>query len=256
SALPGHGEERAGSDPFAGVCHRPVSEHLRPVLGEAHHRLEPVSRARAWLTAGHSQKGFPAMCSSKVQGRSIIGFCSFLLLSGCGGIAESDEFIEVHEEEQVGISWEEYRDQAETSVNGKVAYVVEGDLFFDSEADLYEYYEDTILNDGWKLAVFQRLSNGFEPVYTRTEALDIKYCVSNLFQSSYAPFDKNRVVTDAQAAMRDWEKVANVRFRYVSAQDSSCTETNANVDFAIIPMTTTSFAGCAMNKKMWNGPNM
>ncbi|HEY6724774.1 MAG TPA: hypothetical protein VI197_12125 [Polyangiaceae bacterium] len=196
------------------------------------------------------------MCSSKVQGRSIIGFCSLLLLSGCGGIAESDEFIEVQEEEQVGISWEEYRDQAEISSNGKVAYVVEGDLFFDSEADLYAYYEETILNDGWKLAVFQRLSNGSEPVYTRTEALDIKYCVSNLFQSSYAPFDKNRVVTEAQAAMRDWEKVANVRFRYVSAQDSTCTETNANVDFAIIPMTTTSFAGCATNKKMWSGPNM
>lgn len=193
------------------------------------------------------------MCSFKVQGHSIVGFCSLLLLSGCGGIAESDEFIEVSEEEQVGISWEEYRDQAEVSVRGKVAYVVENDLFFDSEAGLYAYYEETILNDGWKLAVFQQISTGFEPVYSRTEALDIKYCVSDLFQSSYAPFNKNTVVTEAATAMRDWEKMANVRFRYISAQDSTCTETNANVDFAIIPITAPGLSGCATNKKMWSG---
>ncbi len=196
------------------------------------------------------------MCSFKVHGHSVIGFCSLLLLSGCGGIAESDEFIEVSEEEQVGISWEDYRDQAEVSVRGKVAYVVEDDLIFHSEADLYAYYEETILNDGWKLAVFQRISTGFEPVYSRTEALDIKYCVSNLFQSSYAPFNKNQVVTDAATAMRDWEKVVNVRFRYISAQDSTCTETNSNVDFAIIPITDAGVSGCAMNKKMWNGPTL
>jgi hypothetical protein len=193
------------------------------------------------------------MRSFKVLQRSSIALCALLVFSGCEASSDSGDVIYVHDEKQAGISWEDYLRQAQVSVDGKVFYVVEGDLFFATEASLRDYYEEMIVNDGWKLAVFQRISDGMEPVYSPSEALDITYCVSNLFQSSYQPFDKNRVMNEAATAMRDWERVANVRFRYVPAQDSTCTETNANVDFAIIPIT--MFGGCALNKKMWGGPN-
>jgi hypothetical protein len=167
-------------------------------------------------------------------------------VTACGGDPSAQD-IAVDNEVQHGVSWEQYRDAAAVKLDGRDYYRVEWDLFFESEAALRKHYDQQTTQPREKLGVFRHTTTGFEPTFPMTEALDLKYCISNSFSN------KTTVSTDAAGAMSDWEKVINVRFRWVQAEDASCSESNANVDFAILPTTVPHLAGCGASKKLWSG---
>lgn len=168
------------------------------------------------------------------------------MLAACAGADDGGDptrVIDVEERAEFTLSWEEYR--ARAVVAGDNYYVAEWDLMFPTEEDVRAHYERERSGDQSKLAVFQRLSNGFEPTFTGSDALDITYCVSNSFTN------KSTVVADMVTANRGWEAVMNVAFRYVPAQDGSCNQNNPNVDFAVMPTTNVGLWGCGSSKLVW-----
>jgi hypothetical protein len=156
--------------------------------------------------------------------------------------------VEVEERPNLATSWATYRDTAKAAANGADQYVAEWDLTFPTEAALREHYEQELLAQEEKLAVFQQLSTGYEPTHKGLDALDLVYCVSTTFTN------QSTVISDMAAATRRWQRVVNVRFRYDASQNASCDYNNANVDFAVMPTTATP-AGCGANKLLWSsGP--
>jgi hypothetical protein len=178
--------------------------------------------------------------------QSIVVLWLSLVLCACSAASEDghDPVVEVNHESPVGVSWEEYR--AAAKMPGAAGYyVVEWDLVFTSEAALREHFDQISVPETPKLAMFRQLSTGFEPEYAGLEALDINYCISNSFTN------KSTVISDIAAATAGWEEVANVIFRYDSAQDANCNQNNTIVDFAVVPQTVTGLAGCGANKMLW-----
>ena len=172
------------------------------------------------------------------------------LVSACAAPDEgSPTEVLVGSEQHVGVSWEEYRDRAKAAARGQNYYIAEWDLVFSTEESLRAHYDETFGGDRSKLAVFKRLSNGFEPVFVGADAVDIVYCVSNTFSN------KATVIADIAVATQRWQDTVNVRFAYDATQDATCTQNNTNVDFAVMPMSGTGLVGCAMNKMMsWIPP--
>ena len=193
----------------------------------------------------------------KTKGVSIIRNAATAVLlaclqSACSSDGDTVSTIDVGSEESLTMSWEEFRQQAvRETLAGKTIYAVDGDVFTDSEEDLRAYY-DAMLDADYepKLAIFKQISTGFEPAFPAATALNIKYCVSNRF-ASFAPFSKATMVTAMQTATTAWQNVANVRFAYLSAHDSSCTEANGSIDFAVVPSTFPDYSGCGTNKLLW-----
>jgi hypothetical protein len=177
----------------------------------------------------------------------------FLFLNACSGTDGSGGLlVEVNDENRIGMTWEEFRRQAAgPEINGKIVYTLDGDVFTDSEEGLREYYDWLNATEyDPKLAVFRRISTGFEPTYNATAALNIRYCVSNDF-NFFIPFNQPEIVAAMQAATLAWQNVANVRFVHLPAHDAACSDTTAAVDFAVIPSTHPDYSGCAANKMMW-----
>jgi hypothetical protein len=175
------------------------------------------------------------------------GLLTLFSVCACSGADGSDgpQLVEVEDEPAVGMSWQEYRDRAKTAAQGEDYFVAEWDLVFATEDALRRHYDENIIIEKEKLAVFKRLSTGFEPTYSLTKALNLIYCISNSFSN------KSTVISDMSGATQDWEKVINVRFRYDSTQDGTCNQNNANVDFAVMPTTAPGMFGCGGNKMMW-----
>lgn len=165
--------------------------------------------------------------------------------ASCHQTADTEPLhVGVATETAVGPSWDQYRANATALESGEL--IAETDLYFANEEALRDHYEGLRLEEySDKLAVFQQLSTGYEPVYSGEDALDIVYCVSTTVPNQAT------VVQDMAQATSDWEANANVRFRYDSSQNASCTSTNNNVDFAVVPTTSSSLAGCAANKLFW-----
>lgn len=172
-------------------------------------------------------------------------------LSACAGSDGKNQssLVEVESEQTIAISWEEYRKTARAASPGSQYYIVESDLFFADDSALRAHYEDLVTQEKSKLAVFRRISTGFEPIFEGVKALDIVYCTSNSFAN------KAVAVADIASATRDWEQVVNVRFRYDSTQDASCDENNSNVDFAFEPLSIADFYGCGTSKMNWLPPH-
>lgn len=178
--------------------------------------------------------------------RSLVGPLSVAwLVSGCsGGAASNESPIDVDVEQNLGVSWEEYRNAAHESSDG--SWQAEWDLTFPDEDALHNHFRQEVDREQQKLVVIRRSSTGFEPTFDTNERTDIAYCIANSFA------DKASIATQVAAAMLSWEAVANVHFRYSSANDTTCTKDNANVAFAVIPTTDSSVGACAGNKKLWN----
>jgi hypothetical protein len=167
-----------------------------------------------------------------------------LISGGCSAEGSDAQTVYVENEETIAVPWEEYRDSALAAGHGRF-YLVEGDLPFRTETDLRAYYDQAMSEETSKLVIIQRYPTGYEPVYEGADALDIVYCVSNLFPN------KTTVVNDMAKATRGWEKVANVDFRYDSTQDATCDWDNTEVDFAVMLTDVAGLRGCASNKMLW-----
>jgi len=124
-----------------------------------------------------------------------------------------------------GVSWEEFRAAAYREP-GTGFFIVDWDRPIHSEAALFDFYSSlgqgalTIYNDGADIK------------WSATQKKNLTFCVSNSFGANKA------AVVAAMAAATDngWEKMADVDFKYVSAQDANCTATNTNVLFDVNPV--------------------
>jgi serralysin len=193
------------------------------------------------------------MKSKQYRIRTMVGLALLVsALVACGNDSPDTTTVEVSREKSLGMTWEEYRERARqpTQVEGRTIFAVDWDVFTDSEEFLRAYYDALYRKETEKLALFKRLSNGFEPVFGPDAAVSLRYCVSDQFQN-FPPNNKPLVVTHIQAAMQAWQDVVNVNFVYIPAQDGNCTDSNTNVDFAVIPSTWSQYSGCATNKLIW-----
>lgn len=179
--------------------------------------------------------------------RSMTALCLISSLTACVSSVEDGEgmAIEVEREDVFGVGWEDYLSQAIRGEDG--GYIAEGDLLFASESALRKHYDQMVAEHSEKLVVIRRLSDGFEPVLVGPEQLALTYCVSNSFAN------KSAVVSDMASATKSWEEVARLRFVYTPGQDASCSDTNSNVVFAVMPTTVSNLLGCAGNKELWTG---
>ena len=182
-------------------------------------------------------------CGSPKCARLLATCCYALAFQGCSDGRDSF-VVELENETVFGMSWEEYKREAKAAAKGEDYYLVEWDVVLGDEEALRTHFEELVLEEESKLAVFQQTSTGLEPVFSAGDALDIAYCISNSFTN------KTTVTNDLAAATAAWEQTVNVRFRYVSAQDASCNQNNANVDFAVVP-SNSGPTGCAINKLTW-----
>ncbi|XXX79851.1 matrixin family metalloprotease [Sorangium sp. So ce134] len=137
-------------------------------------------------------------------------------------------------------TWEEFRASAAREVDGDRFYMVDWDIPIRSEEKLWNYYQQTYLDEevgsaAQPLIVWQY--NGSDDVWSREEAANLTYCVSTSFA------DHARVVEEMRKATSAWMSVVNVRFSYLSSEDSNCTNTNTNVVIPVRPWT--SGGACA-----------
>jgi serralysin len=170
--------------------------------------------------------------------------------TACLDRPESPQIVDVEHEQDVGKSWESFRRDAERNANGTTVYSLGGDEFTASEQYLRAVYDD-IYSSSYesKLHIYKRISTGFEPAYPVPARYAIRYCVSDQF-GAYPP-SKATMLSAVQNALRAWERVANVRFKYESGADSNCTDQTSTVEFAVVPSTSPLYSGCAANKMMW-----
>jgi Dual-action HEIGH metallo-peptidase len=109
--------------------------------------------------------------------------------------------------------------------------IAEGDLSFPDQQTLDRYqsqYRDKLIVNILGLKTFD--------LWSKTDAKKLTYCISDTFKTR-----KKDVVDALAASTEDWMAVANVKFIYVSAQDSNCNSTNPNVVFDVVPVGGGSF---------------
>jgi hypothetical protein len=154
---------------------------------------------------------------------------SGVTLLGCGSDRLDGNKVEVLDADYRVIPFEEYRDRALRQVDGKRLYQVEFDLYFASEDDLYQYYVERVQQELDKSTVMLDMSTNARVTWVPNgTALNIRYCVSDGFGD-----DQAAVEADVAAAMRDWERVANLHYVYVPSQNSTCWGASADIDVAI-----------------------
>ena len=126
-------------------------------------------------------------------------------------------------------TWEEFRASATFVIDGQENYRVDGDEPVRDLAELREIYEKQV-NRAPRSIV--HVVDGHDDTWIGLAHFDLTYCVSNSFGS-----DKTTVVNNMADAVADWEAVARVNFRYVSAEDGSCDASNNDVVFDVRPWT-------------------
>lgn len=144
------------------------------------------------------------------------------------------------------LTYDEFRAEAhQDPETGR--FVVDGDIFTDTEAELreaYDAYVEAALGAGGDgdadasvgltyvaegLTVSHK--NGVDEKWSATDARNLTYCVSRpKFGARYA-----RVVAELARATAEWEAVANVDFIHVAALDDNCTRDTTSVVFNVRP---------------------
>lgn len=130
-------------------------------------------------------------------------------------------------------SWEAFLARSTKHVDGRDIYVVEWDRALGSIEELRDYYEqqrsgNDTATTGQPLMVNQ--VNGVDDLWRGPTVTHLRYCVSTSFGARQA-----RVRAEMRAAASSWARLANVAFIDDSTQDSSCTGSNLNVTFAVVP---------------------
>jgi|GEM_PF-1695359 len=124
-----------------------------------------------------------------------------------------------------GLSFEDWKGSLYREPSG--LYVLDGDTAIRDEARLFEIWKGT---SPGQLAVYTQ--GGVDVKWTATQRLQLTYCISNGFGANKAAV----VAAIAGAAEGGWEMMADVDFKYVAAQDATCTAANPNVLFDVSPV--------------------
>ena len=106
-------------------------------------------------------------------------------------------------------------------------YVLDWDTPVSGDEELYRIWEAT---QQGALAVMTE--GGVDVKWDATQKKNLTYCVSNGFGAN------KQTVIDAMKAASDtgWEKLADINFVYVPAQDTNCTAANNQVLFDVNPV--------------------
>jgi hypothetical protein len=111
------------------------------------------------------------------------------------------------------------------------AFIVEGDLAFESE----EHYQDYLLRfatpHGPKLIINTLADRKTFDVWAPAMRQNLTYCVSDSFGER-----KKDVVEALKVATEDWMNVSGVKFKYLSQEDRNCNERNTRVVFDVRPV--------------------
>jgi hypothetical protein len=116
----------------------------------------------------------------------LLTVASGMMLAGCVSDGLDGTTVDVLDDQQQVISFEEYRDRARRDVNGKTEYVVEFDLYFTSEEALREYYDERVAFERGKSTAIIDADTGERLQFSSSAALNIRYCVSNSFGAKQA----------------------------------------------------------------------
>jgi uncharacterized protein (TIGR03382 family) len=148
--------------------------------------------------------------------------CGFALVGACvAGCVEQPDLAS-----NQGLPFEQWKAQLYRESTG--LYVLDGDTPVSSEARLYEIWS---ASQGGQLAVYSM--GGVDIKWTAAERVQLTYCVSDLFGA----VNKAKVVAAiGGAAEGGWETFADVDFKYLPAQDATCTSANTNVLFDVSPV--------------------
>jgi MYXO-CTERM domain-containing protein len=124
-----------------------------------------------------------------------------------------------------GVTWDEFR-AAVYQEPGTGMFIVDWDRPIRGERALFEFYSS--LQQG-ALTIY---NNGADIKWNATQKKNLTYCISNSFGANKA------AVVAAMTAATDngWDKMADVDFKYVAAQDGNCTAANTNVLFDVNPV--------------------
>ncbi len=123
------------------------------------------------------------------------------------------------------VTWEEFR-AAVYQEAGTGMFIVDWDRPIRGEEALFEFWSS--LQPG-ALTIY---NNGTDVKWNATQKKNLTYCVSDTFGTRKAAV----VAAMVAATENGWEKMADVDFKYVPAQDANCTATNTNVLFDIRPV--------------------
>ncbi len=131
------------------------------------------------------------------------------------------------ESSTASLSFEELRAAAYREPWEGGRYVVNGDLRLAGDKQLYDFWER--LQQG---ALIVGREGGVDNKWSDSRKLALTYCVSNAFGA------RKSIVVDALRRGSDdgWERLGNVNFTYVPAQDASCNESNTAVTFDVQPV--------------------
>ena len=112
-------------------------------------------------------------------------------------------------------------------------YIVNGDTPIVDEKHLREFFENRVKKKPQSVAneLIVHQVGGLDAVWNRENKSELTYCVSENFGSQY-----DRVVTEMEAATSVWERVTDINFTHVTAEDGRCDANNSNVLFDVRPV--------------------
>ncbi|MEZ4361556.1 MAG: M57 family metalloprotease [Kofleriaceae bacterium] len=145
--------------------------------------------------------------------------------------------------------WEDFLKMSTKSFEGQEIFVLDGDIAVAKE-EVRPYYDKLVANikahnqalrDGLTTEVFESTVNtvgGVDDVWSPSQRRNLTYCVSDEFGA-----DKTLIQNAMAGATADLEAFGHFDFRYISAHDANCNNTNTNVLFSVRPWT--SGGACA-----------
>ena len=163
------------------------------------------------------------------SGKSFVSRTFLMLLAGMAVASTGCVGEAVAPSENVdtaGLSWEEFQANVFQEPESGM-YIVDRDIPIEGIKNLREFYDHNVRAGA---LIVNRVGSA-DDKWNDTQKLNLTYCVSSTFGSN-----KAAVVSAMASATAAWTAAANVKFVYVSAQDSNCTKSNANVVFDVNPV--------------------